>query len=84
MKKFLIVLIFNFSFLFAFGNIFEEDIFMESYEMQETEKTPERAVIVQSTKISNIDPALMRDEYSKEIIPLVYLSLIHISEPTRH
>ena len=66
MKKFLIVLIFNFSFLFAFGNTFEEDIFMESYEMQETEKTPERAVIVQSMKISNIDPALMR------------LSLIHI------
>lgn len=79
MKKFLIVLIFNFSFLFAFGNIFEEDIFMESYEMQETEKTPERAVIVQSTKISNIDPALMRDEYSKEIIPLVYETLFKIN-----
>lgn len=79
MKKFLIVLIFNFSFLFAFGNTFEEDIFMESYEMQETEKTPERAVIVQSMKISNIDPALMRDEYSKEIIPLVYETLFKIN-----
>lgn len=79
MKKFLIVLIFNFSFLFAFGNTFEEDIFMESYEMQETEKTPERAIIVQSMKISNIDPALMRDEYSKEIIPLVYETLFKIN-----
>ena len=79
MKKFLIVLIFNFSFLFAFGNTFEEDIFMESYEMQEAEKTPERAVIVQSMKISNIDPALMRDEYSKEIIPLVYETLFKIN-----
>lgn len=47
--------------------------------MQETEKTPERAVIVQSTKISNIDPALMRDEYSKEIIPLVYETLFKIN-----
>lgn len=79
MKKFLIILIFNFSFLFAFGNIFEEDIFMESYEMQEMEKTPERAVIVQSMKISNIDPALMRDEYSKKIIPLVYETLFKIN-----
>lgn len=79
MKKFLIILIFNFSFLFAFGNIFEEDIFMESYEMQEMEKTPERAVVVQSMKISNIDPALMRDEYSKKIIPLVYETLFKIN-----
>ena len=78
LKKFLMILIFNFSFLFAFGSTFEEDIFMESYEMQETEKVPERAVIVQSMKISNIDPALMRDEYSKKIIPLVYETLFKI------
>ena len=33
--------------------------------MQETEKTPERAVIVQSMKISNIDPALIEIIFKK-------------------
>lgn len=79
MKKFLIILIFNFSFLFSFGNPFEEDIFTGSYEMQEINKTPDRAVIVQSMKVSNIDPALIRDEYSKKIVPLVYETLFRIN-----
>lgn len=81
MKKFLILLIFNFSFLISFGNFLEdaENIFTENYEINKMAELPVKAVIVQRMKVSNIDPALMRDEYSKKIIPLVYETLFRIN-----
>lgn len=80
MKKFLIVLIFNFSFLISFGNFLEntENIFIENYETNEVAEKPIKAVIIQRAKVSNIDPALMRDEYSKKITPFVYETLFTI------
>lgn len=80
MKKFLILLIFNFSFLASFGNFLEntENIFIENYETNEIAEKPVKAVIVQRMKVSNIDPALMRDEYSKKITPFVYDTLFII------
>lgn len=77
MKKFLIVLIFNFSFFFCFGYSLEdtERFFAESYEIYEPNKKIEKAVIVQNMKVSTVDPAIMQDEYSKRIIPLVYETL---------
>ncbi len=80
MKKFLILLIFNFSFLASFGNFLEntENIFIENYETNEIAEKPVKAVIVQRMKVSNIDPALMRDEYSKKITPFVYDTLFTI------
>lgn len=80
MKKFLIVLIFNFSFLISFGNFLEntENIFIENYETNEVAEKLIKAVIIQRVKVSNIDPVLMRDEYSKKIIPFVYETLFTI------
>ncbi len=56
-----------------------EEIFTGSYETQETAEKPEKAVIVQNMKVSNTDPSLMRDEYSKEIVPLVYETLFRLN-----
>lgn len=81
MKKFLVLLIFNFSFLISFGNFLEnvESNFTVGYETNEIVEQPVKAVVVQRMKVSNIDPALMRDEYSKKITPLVYETLFRVN-----
>lgn len=81
MKKFLIILIFNLSFLFAFGNNvkdIEKYFYRDSFETQEEIKKSDKAVVVRNMKISNIDPALMSEDYSKRIIPLVYETLFEM------
>ena len=81
MKKFLIILIFNISFLFAFGDILQVNeipLFLDTFETQVEIVEAKEATIVQNMKILNIDPALMSEDYSKRIIPFVYETLFKV------
>lgn len=83
MKKGLILLIFNISFLFAFGNTLQDSemsLFLDTFETQVEIVEPKEATIVQNMKILNIDPALMSEDYSKRIIPFVYETLFTIDK----
>ena len=83
MKKSLILLIFNISFLFAFGNTLQDSeipLFLDTFETQVEIVEPKEATIVQNMKILNIDPALMSEDYSKRIIPFVYETLFTIDK----
>lgn len=81
MKKGLILLIFNISFLFAFGDILQVNeipLFLDTFETQVEIVEAKEATIVQNMKILNIDPALMSEDYSKRIIPFVYETLFKV------
>lgn len=79
MRKYLLLLIFNFSLIFSFSSTTNdvENIFADEYGYQneKTSEIPETLNILQGMRVSIIDPAMIKDNYSKRAIPLMYDTL---------
>lgn len=79
MRKYLLLLIFNFSLIFSFSSTTNdvENIFADEYGYQneKTSEIPETLNILQGMRVSIIDPAMIKDNYSKRAISLIYDTL---------
>lgn len=79
MRKYLLLLIFNFSLIFSFSSTTNdvENIFADEfgYQNEKTSEIPETLNILQGMRVSTIDPAMIKDNYSKRTIPLMYDTL---------
>lgn len=77
MKKYIILLIFSFSLIFAKEIQTEtlEDLFEETYTEEVQEKEIEDVKIIQGMKITNLNPTLINDSYSGRVINFVYDNL---------
>lgn len=75
MRKYLLLLIFNFSLIFSFSSTTNdvENIFADEYGYQneKTSEIPETLNILQGMRVSIIDPAMIKDNYSKRAISLI-------------
>ena len=79
MRKYLLLLIFNFSLIFSFSSTTNdvENIFADEfgYQNEKISEIPETLNILQGMRVSTIDPAMIKDNYSKRAIPLLYDTL---------
>ncbi|WP_316089984.1 ABC transporter substrate-binding protein [Fusobacterium sp.] len=84
MRKYLLLLIFNFSLIFSFSSTTNdvENIFADEYGYQneKTSEIPETLNILQGIRVSSIDPAMIKDNYSKRSIPLMYNTLFTFND----
>lgn len=84
MRKYLLLLIFNFSLIFSFSSTTNdvENIFADEYGYQneKTSEIPETLNILQGIRVSSIDPAMIKDNYSKRSIPLMYDTLFTFND----
>ena len=80
MKKYIILLMFNF--LLSFGNDFpiEENLFEDIYIENTSKQDIKKLKITQGVKISNLNPVSINDSYSKRIINFVYDTLFFKDE----
>ena len=76
MRKYLLLLIFNFSLIFSFSSTTNdvENIFADEfgYQNEKTSEIPETLNILQGMRVSTIDSDMIKDNYSKRTIPLMY------------
>lgn len=78
MKKYIILLIFNFSLIFANEIKTEnfDDLFEETYIEEEVKEEKIKDIkIKQGMKITNLNPVLINDVYSSRIVKFVYNNL---------
>lgn len=84
MRKYLLMLIFNFSLIFSFSSTTNEveNIFADEFGYQNIKisEIPETLNILQGLRVSTIDPAMIKDNYSKRAIPLLYDTLFVFDE----
>lgn len=84
MRKYLLILIFNFSLIFSFSSTTNEveNIFADEFGYQNIKisEIPETLNILQGLRVSTIDPAMIKDNYSKRAIPLLYDTLFVFDE----
>lgn len=84
MRKYLLMLIFNFSLIFSFSSTTNEveNIFADEFGYQNIKisEIPEALNILQGLRVSTIDPAMIKDNYSKRAIPLLYDTLFVFDE----
>ena len=84
LRKYLLLLIFNFSLIFSFSSTTNdvENIFADEYGYQneKTSEIPETLNILQGIRVSSIDPAMIKDNYSKRSIPLMYNTLFTFND----
>jgi peptide/nickel transport system substrate-binding protein len=78
------MLIFNFSLIFSFSSTTNEveNIFADEFGYQNIKisEIPETLNILQGLRVSTIDPAMIKDNYSKRAIPLLYDTLFVFDE----
>lgn len=79
LRKYLLLLIFNFSLIFSFSSTTNdvENIFADEfgYQNEKISEIPETLNILQGMRVSTIDPDMIKDNYSKRAIPLLYDTL---------
>lgn len=78
MKKYIILLIFNFSLIFAKEIKTEnfDDLFEETYIEEEVKEEKIKDIkIIQGMKVANLNPALINDVYSSRVVKFVYDNL---------
>ncbi|WP_416373159.1 ABC transporter substrate-binding protein [Fusobacterium varium] len=84
LRKYLLMLIFNFSLIFSFSSTTNEveNIFADEFGYQNIKisEIPETLNILQGLRVSTIDPAMIKDNYSKRAIPLLYDTLFVFDE----
>lgn len=84
MRKYLLMLIFNFSLIFSFSSTTNEveNIFADEFGYQNIKisEIPETLNVLQGLRVSTIDPAMIKDNYSKRAIPLLYDTLFVFDE----
>ncbi|WP_462425518.1 ABC transporter substrate-binding protein [Fusobacterium varium] len=84
LRKYLLMLIFNFSLIFSFSSTTNEveNIFADEFGYQNIKisEIPETLNVLQGLRVSTIDPAMIKDNYSKRAIPLLYDTLFVFDE----
>ena len=83
MKKFLFLLIFIFSLSFSeeISQNNDLDFLDENYLVEEVQKDNfETLSIIQGKKIEAVDPAQIKDNYSKRVLPLIYQTLFSFDD----